>query len=147
MTDLNKVAGAVIILSLIAMLYLLKSDSNLNGEISDARATKKVTEKQLEIYSGVNNYFGRHSSAFYSNKPIVVLRGAGSTEVIRIYCENNTEGINASRDTSLLETKWGDSDGKWIPYTITSKVANGYTTVAFTNKANNDKFEVLVIIK
>ena len=66
MNNLDKVPLAIAVVGLIAALFLFNSNQKLTGDISNALANKKVTDKQLEIYSGINNYFGRYSSGFYA---------------------------------------------------------------------------------
>lgn len=142
----DKVPVLIIILGVIATILFFSSKNKLEEELSAAENVKVVSDKQVEIYRDIDSHYGRASNEFYANKPVIVLRGKGATEVIRIYWEKNA-GLNAARNTEVLETKWGEIDGKWIPYTITSKVAKGYETVDFTNKENDETFSVLVIIK
>ena len=144
----EKLPVAIIIFGLIAAIFFFSSNSSLEDEIDAALKVKKTSDKKLEIYRDVDNHYGSASDQFYANKPIVVLRGSGSTEVIRIYWEKmGVIGLNASRNFDNLDASWGEIDGKWCPYTITSKISRGYETVLFTNKENNDRFEILVIVK
>lgn len=139
---------AIIVVGVIAIIVLFSSNKNLEEEISAAKAVKAVSDKQMEIYGDIDSHYGRASNEFYSNKSIVVLRGKGATEVIRIYWEKNGEkNLTATRDTSALETTWGADDGKWTPYTITSKVDKCCRRILFKNEENTESFEVLVIVK
>ena len=142
----DKAPVLVIILGVLATIFFFSSKNRLEEELSAAENVKVVSDKQVEIYRDIESHYGRASNEFYANKPVVVLRGEGATEVIRIYWEKNS-GLNATRNTDILETKWGEADGKWVPHVITSKVAKGYTTVDFSNKENGESFSVLVIIK
>lgn len=148
MKHLDKVPILIIIVGVIAIIFFFSSNNKLTEEISVAEAIKKVSDKQLEIYSDIDNHYGRASNEFYSNKPVVVLRGSGATEVIRIYIEKNGEDeITAFRNSSALETDWGADDGKWTPYTITSKISKGYEIIRFENKTSTETFKVLVVVK
>ena len=139
----NKLPVVIIILGVLATIFFFISKNKLEEELSAAESVKGVSDKQVEIYRDIDSHYGKASNEFYANKPVIVL---SATEVIRIYWEKNS-GLNAARNTDALETKWGEIDGKWIPYTITSRVAKGYETVDFTNKENDETFSVLVIIK
>ena len=148
MKHLDKMPLLIIIAGIIAAIFFFNSKNKLEEEISAAEDVKKVSDNQLEIYRNIDDHYGRASNEFYANKPIVVLRGSGATEVIRIYWEKNGEvNLTAIRDGNALETKWGADDGKWTPYTITSKISKGYKTVRFTNEANDETFSVLVVVK
>ena len=148
MKHLDKVPILIIIVGVIAAIFFFTSNKQLEEEISAAEANKKVLDEQVKVYSNIESHYGHASGEFYANKPIIVLRGNGATEVVRIYWEKNGEiGLTASRDPNVLETKWGEDDGKWAPFAITSKVTKGYETVLFKNKSNAETFEVLVIIK
>ena len=142
----DKAPVLIIILSVIVAIFLFSSKTKLEAELSYAENVKFVSDKQLEIYRDIDSHYGKASNEFYANKPVIVLRGKDATEVIRIYWKKNS-GLTAARNPEVLETKWGEIDGKWIPYIITSKVAKGYETVDFTNNENNETFSVLVIIK
>lgn len=145
----NKVPVLIIILGVLATIFLLYSNNRLKEEITVAEGVKKVSDKQLEIYRDIDNHYGRASDQFYANKPIVVLRGNGATEVIRVYWEMIDKSYitaHANWDDSL-KGDWGEIDGKWSPLTITSKIDKGCETIRFTNKENNDAFEILVIVK
>lgn len=144
----DKVPVLIIILGLIATIFFFSSKNKLEKELSATENVKAVLDKQVEIYRDIDSHYGRASNEFYANKPVIILRGSGATEVIRIYWEKIDEiPISVFRDTDVMETDWGEIDGKWIPLTITSKVAKGYETVDFTNKENDEAFSVLVIIK
>ena len=146
---LDKVPILIIIVGVIATIFFFSSNKKLEEEISAAEANKVVLDMQSKVYNNIDTHYGYASGEFYANKPIVVLRGSGATEVLRIYWEKNGEiGLTAKRvDTDALEVKWGDDDGKWASFVITSKISKGYRTIRFTNKANNEAFEVLVIVK
>lgn len=144
----NKIPVLIIVLSIIATIFFFNSNKRLEEEISAAETNKTILDTQLKVYSNIGSHYGRASDEFYANKPIVVLRGSGATEVIRIYWEKNGEvDLSATRNVNALETTWGKDDGKWIPFSITSKISKGYEIIRFTNEANNETFEVLVIIK
>ena len=144
----DKIPILIIILGIIATIFFFSSNKKFEEEIATAENIKKISDTQVEIYRDIDNHYGRASDQFYANKPIVVLRGSGATEVIRIYWEKSGKvGLTAGRDSDALETEWGDIDGKWIPYTITSKIPNGYRTITFTNKETPETFDVLVIIE
>ena len=148
MKHLDKLPILIIIVGVIAIIFFFSSNNNLTEEITAAEANKKVLDKQLEIYSDIDNHYGRASNEFYSNKPVIVLRGSGATEVIRIYIEKNgKDEITSFRDEKTLETTWGADDGKWTPYTITSKISKGYEIVRFLNRSSDESFSVLVVVK
>lgn len=148
MKNLDKVPMLIIIVGVIATIFFFNSNRKLTEEISVAETTKKASDKQVEIYGDIINHYGRASNEFYSNKPVIVLRGSGATEVIRIYFEKASEvNMTAYRNPDALETNWGKIDQNWTPYTITSKISKGYEVINFSNDANDEKFKVLVIVK
>lgn len=144
----DKIPVLIIVLGIIATIFFFNSNKKLEEEISAAVESKNISDTQLKVYSNIGSHYGRASDEFYANKPIVVLRGSGANEVIRIYWEKNGEvDLSATRNVNALETTWGEDDGKWTPFAITSKIAKGYEIIRFENKANNETFDVLVIIK
>ena len=147
MNVLKKVIPCLIIVASVAVaLYSFSTVKNVEDEIADAEAKKIISDSQLERYKDIDSHYGRASNDFYASKPIVVLRGNGASETIRIY-RSNESGLNAARDPDILETAWDTDDGQWANYRITSKASNGYQTVDFTNKNSGDTFSVLVIIR
>lgn len=148
MKNLDKLPILIIVVGIIAAGFFFNSNNTLEKEISAAEKVKAVSDKQLEIYSNIDSHYGYSSKEFYSNKPIVVLNGSGATEVIRIYwVQNGKSPISTSRDENTIWAEWGENDGNWAPLTLTSKMAKGCVAVPFANEANDETFEVLVIVK
>lgn len=145
----GKVPVLITILGLIATIFFFSSKNKLEEELSANENVKAVLDKQVEIYRDIDSHYGRASNEFYANKPVVLLRGSGATEVIRIYWEKAGDvPLTATADwDNSLKGDWGDLDGKWSPFSITSKIPKGYQTIRFTNEANDEAFSVLVIIK
>lgn len=148
----DKIPVIIIIVGVITAIFFFNSNKKLEEEILAAENVKNVSNEQVEVYNNIDSHYGRSSNEFYSNKSIVILRGRGATEVIRIYWKKmgeiliNSEIITYSgRNQHILSTEWGQIDGQWVPYTITSEADKGYGIVRF--KVNNEVFDVLVIVK
>lgn len=111
MKNLDKLPVLIIVAGVIAAIFFFNSNKKLEEEISAVEASKEVLATQLKVYNNIDSHYGRSSDDFYANKPIVVLRGNGATEVIRIYWEKNGEiSLIAARDANSLETNWGVMD-------------------------------------
>ena len=144
----DKIPFMLIILAVVAALVCFNSNKSVEDELAAVQAEKTLLDQQLERYSDIDKHYGRASDDFYTNKPVVVLRGSGATDVIPIYWVKNGEvPITVHYNGDILETTWGDKDGKISPLTVESKVAKGYNAIRFTNKENSEEFNVLVIIK
>ncbi len=148
MNLIDKLPVAVIIVAVIAALFFHSSVKKIDEEIAAINKEKILSERSLNRYADIEKYFGRASDEFYSSKPIVILRGNGDNGTIPVYWARNTEsGITAHFNENILNGTWGSWEGNWSNLNITSKVTSSYTTVNFTNKANDEKFSVLVIVK
>lgn len=144
----DKIPFMLIILAVVAALVCFNSNKSVEDELAAAQSEKTLLDQQLERYSDIDKHYGRASDDFYTNKPVVVLRGSGATDVIPIYWVKNGEvPLTAHYNGNILETTWGDKDGKISPLTVESKVTKGCTALRFTNKENSEEFNVLVIVK
>ena len=136
----------LIIFAIVAALFFFQSSKSVQEEITTAEADKAILDKQLERYSYIDNYYGRSSDNFRADKPIVILRGNGATELIHIYRANKSDLV-AYRNIEELLTEWTNNNGENIDFKVTSKIAHGYTVINFKNKNSNETFNVLVVIK
>lgn len=138
----------IIVVSVIATILFHNSAKNLDDEILSAQNDKMISDTRWEIYKNIDEHFGRTSDEFYADKPVIVLRGIGATEDVRIY-QANKSSVSAYRNTKVFDTKWvkDKNDESWLTCKITSKVNQGYETIEFENDVSKEIFSVLVIIK
>ena len=144
----DKIPFMLIILAIVAALVCFNSNKSVEDELAAAQNDKAILDQQLERYSDIDQHYGRASDDFYSDKPIIVLRGSGATDVIPIYWVKNKDvPITAHYNSDILELSWGENNDKIAKLNVKSKVAKGYNALRFTNEDNSGEFSVLVIVK
>ena len=147
----NKIAGkvpiVVAILAVLAALYFFSSTRTMENDIAAARTEKIISEVQLSRYQEIDKHYGRASDNFYSSKAIVILRGNGASEIIPVYFYKGDVNLTARYEKSKIDVQWEKRNDNWRNLKITSKIDRGYHTIDFTNKENDEKFSVLIIVK
>lgn len=139
----------IIVAAVIATIMFHQSAKKLDDEILSAQNDKEISDTRLKIYKDIYEHYGRASDEFYAEKPVIVLRGRGTTESVRIYHQANENGITAYRNTDVFDTSWvkDENDESWSDFKITSKVNRAYETIEFEDKVTKEIFSVLVIVK
>ena len=147
MNSVSKLPGVIIVVAVIAIIYCFNSMKTVEEELVTAESNKAVLDKQLERYADIDRHYGRASDDFYADKPIVILRGKGATEIIRVYRANESP-LTATMDLENIEAAWQEQDDRhWIHLSITPKISSGYKVITFTNDKSEEEFTVLVIVK
>ena len=138
---------AIIVAAVIAIIFFVHSSKTIDTDIESAKAEKDILDKQLDRYADIDRYYGRASASFYTDKPIIVMRGSGATELVRIYRSNKSFLTVSWSSDNRFKTDWGDDDKVWANCTITSKISNGYEIFTFKNNDSNEEFRILAIVK
>ena len=148
MHDTDKLPIAIAVISFIALIFFCNSGQNIDEDLLTANNKKKIFDRQLKMCSEIDKYFGYSSEDFHSDRPIIILRGNGAKDVIRVYAPSKDE-IVAYRDPDQLDTGWDgyEENNEWAIYRISSKVSNDYSYIQFKNNVTNKSFGVLVIVK
>lgn len=145
--NLPAVPVAIIVAAVIAIIFFVHSGKTTEADLESAKSEKEILDKQIERYVDIDRYYGRASASFYADKPIIILRGSGATETIRIY-RSNKSYLNVSWSSDeRFGIDWGDDDRVWANCTITSKISHGYEVLTFKNKDSDETFRVLIIVK
>ncbi len=150
MNGVNKLPLIVIVVSILASFYFYQSASSIESETYSARYEMKKVESQLSRYSDLEKYYGGNSKDFHSDEPVVILNGKSASRTLRVYWTKGAQddkNINASTNLNDLSAKWEGWSSNWKSLKVTSNVAKGYYNVTFKNKATNQLFRVLVIVR
>lgn len=105
----------------------------------------ETAEKNLsDLLSKLKNNYGFGSQNYYAEKGVVVLSKSGGSKSVGIICNLSTTTFSRTSDKGIT-CEWGSTVGNRCPVTIKA-VSKGYHTIKFTNEANSDSFEILVIV-
>lgn len=105
----------------------------------------EAAEEELSfLLSMLKQGYGFGSQDYYAEKGVVVLSKSGGSQSIGIISKLYTTVYFRGSDNGI-SCEWGEFHNNRVPITITP-VSTGCHTVSFTNDANRDSFDILVIV-
>lgn len=135
------IAGAAILIA----AFLFYSMEETKTALSSA-------EQRLEKYSELEKVFGRASDDYFADQAVLVLKENGADGKITVcWNKSNEENAAAILATSNKDIR-ADWEGKFNENThladvIVTPGKAGIYRLYFSNKLDDDKFEVLVVVK
>ncbi len=104
-----------------------------------------IDDYNLLGYDKVKSRLGYGSDKYYAGIPILFIKTGDSGGTIPLYGKFNGRP-SVSEPTKTLAVKFGKWKNHWIDLTVKSAKTGAYT-LHFTNDANKDAFDVLVVVK
>lgn len=143
-------AGCAILLAVASFGYTNSAKNHLAVVKQEVKELKAEASK----YDYISNNFGYGTSAYYADTPVLVLDKDDASGNIPVYWSNwgkdNTTEQDASISTnpSGLSVVWDDAvTNQRRNAILTSGSESGAYIVHFSNKKDNDSFDVLVVVK
>ena len=162
MEELNKkipqLPWIVATIGIIIAGWFFLSASKINAELNDRQCEVAVYKLKLEQYKTLETVYGRASDRYYAKQPILILRPEGAEGKITIYWNTSNvkipDGIEptAIRSPDInIEASWaggwyGD-ENNLTDLVVTPGKNTGCYPISFTNNLDDDKFQVLVVVK
>ena len=135
------ISGVVILIAAFLFYSLEETKTNLEN-----------VEQRLEKYSELEKVFGRASDDYFADQSVLVLKENGAEGKITV-CWNKSSEENAS---AILSSSNKDIEAKWesnfnenthLANVVVTPSKAGIYRLYFSNKIDDDKFEVLVVVK
>lgn len=163
MEELNKnvpqLPWIVTIIGIAVAGYFFLSASKISTEILNHQNELDAYNLKLAQYKKLEETYGYGSKRYYAKQPILILKTAGNEGKIVVFWDSSnlpvpkgTESairFNFERDTSV-DAEWAKDwygDGHLTDLIVTPRKNAGCYPVTFTNNLNDDKFQVLVVVK
>ena len=149
MEELNKkipqLPWIIAVVGIVVAGWFFLSASKVNTEISDRQC-------ELNAYNLMEAIYGRGSDRYYADKPVLILRTEGDENSIIIFWENsNIESSDIIMDHPNIVARWQEGwfgeKNHLTKAIVTPGKNSGCYPVTFTNNLNEDKFQVLVVVK
>ena len=130
----------------VAALFAIFSFGGMNTNKTE------LEQKQMERYQNFAADYGYASSSYYADKAIVFVN-KNSEVKLPIYCDLLSGELKATLNRidgeNIITAKWEGNfnENHKTNVIITAKDRAGYSTLRFTNEANSDSFDVLVVVQ
>lgn len=148
----NKLAVAVDLLD--------EKDQKVHDAADSLDYNDKLEKTAKYIIEALNDTFGRASDSFYSESRVLLLEVGGTSEnfIVHYNARGNVyyKMLGDDGNNAQYKTQWSrDTKGRWISTEFKNGKANfqvapgtsrGYNIIHFSNDANKDAFDVLVIV-
>ena len=149
MSARDKVIYGLAVVFIIASFFMYADAQKAEQQIAETESQIEKEQKDLkhlEVIGELYKSYGRGSSDFYAEVPLIVLNKGGKTKNIPVYW--GTEGEYHFEWATAISVKdqkdWNNHKNN---FTVTSGEKRGCYKVGFSNKVNSDAFEVLVVVK
>lgn len=148
----KKIAWAVAAVAVIAAFLMLNKVKAHEIELANVQKQIQANEEQLEKYRDFAADYGYGSSSYYAEKAIVFV-GRNSEARVSIYCDLLSGELHATMITvdgeDLINAKWEAAFNEEHKANVIIKTGDtrGFSTLHFTNEANDDNFDVLVVVQ
>ena len=139
----------------VAALFAIFSFGGMNTnktELDNLKNQIQTEQKQMERYQNFAADYGYASSSYYADKAIVFVN-KNSEVKLPIYCDLLSGELKATLNRidgeNIITAKWEGNfnENHKTNVIITAKDRAGYSTLRFTNEANSDSFDVLVVVQ
>ncbi len=144
----------------IAVDLLDDKDKKLHNAADSLDYNEKLEATAKFMLEAVHDTFGRASDSFYSESGILLLQVGGKPEkfVVHSTVKGNVYFKLLGDDGNDLQykTRWSrDTKGRWLStqfkngladFQVTPGNSRGYNIIHFSNDANKETFDVLVIV-
>ena len=135
-------------LALLIVCCLFGAMSSASHRLTVAQQEWDNIRPTFERYSDIEKHFGVGSSSYYASKKIVFLESGGSSDKFVVYWKeyDGKHHANLSYSTNV-SIEWSAFNGGKSDFKVTSGKNKGYYPLKFANDLNDDKFDVLVIVR
>lgn len=134
-----------LVAAVIAAIYFYNEADSYSWRLWTAQSNLRDAQNELDKVSDLLDVYGYASSKFYSKKSVLVLKKS-ETKDFKIYASMDTTYYISSSNRNAVVGEWSR---EWSGSTTTvhvTGISTGYYTLEFTNAANSDSFEVLIIV-
>ena len=143
-----------------AVDLLDEKDQRVQDAADSLDYNDKLEKTAKFMIEALNDTFGHASDSFYSESRVVLLEVGGAPEnfVVHYNAKGNAyyKLLGDDGNEPQYKTQWSrDTKGRWISTEFKNGKANfqvapgtsrGYNIIHFSNDANRDAFDVLVIV-
>ena len=154
----NKLAWRIALVACVIAGFLYSYLNSLTHQMEEAQNELYNNESLLSGHEEIEKNLGFGSKDYYSKKPFAILRTSNSSEnsfptsvILPIYFTvPQSASASYSSSSDAITLKWMQDqfdDNHKADLKISSTEKKGYYNVHLTNSANNDSFDVLVIVR
>ncbi len=134
--------------------------SEVSKRIDDKNESADIAGKIINLFRAT---YGHGSDSFYADTPMVILKAGGEARKFTVYFNPNGKGgtvqpvtIDRAIDARCLSKWCSDISCQWSSeawsdhkkdFFVTPGKTRGYNIIHFMNDADNNSFDVLIIVK
>ena len=134
--------------------YLFLDVNEVRTEIIERQSELDTYRLKLEQYTKLEAIYGHGSEKYYADKPLLILQPEGEEKKIIVYCgdivDKTKQHAIVNEPTKSITAEWlswyGVEDSL-IDLSVKPGNKTGCYPIDFTNNVNDDKFQVLVVVK
>ena len=158
MEELNKkipqLPWIIAVVGIVVAGWFFLSASKVNTEISDRQCELNAYNLKLAQYKKLEAIYGHGSDKYYADKPLLILKPEGEEKKIIVYCgdivDKTKQHAIVNEPTKSITAEWLSwygAENSLIALSVKPGNKTGCYPIDFTNNVNDDKFQVLVVVK